>query len=240
MSMLIYDIARSAGACHKAHQFSSRVMCAQERLVYGKALEVLRPSDRVLDWGCGNGHFSFFLAWHEFKVDSYALDERPKLLSYAPVAFTRGADVTALPYESGTFDAVFGVGVLEHVYERGGSEAASLAELERVLKPGGLLLIFHLPNRTSWLEWIRGKLGKPVHERRYSRAEALALFRERCFGVVEEGRYHILPRASFNRLPRVVRDSRAWCAALDAVDDALAWMMPALCQNWYFVLRKSF
>lgn len=222
-----------------AHQWASLVTFSQERLVYRKALELVQRGSKCLDWGCGNGHFSYFLKRHGYQVEAYALDEEPAIVKAQQISYTRGADVVKLPYRDNLFDAAFSVGVLEHVYERGGNEAASLTELARVVKPGGLLLVFHLPNRTSWLEWARARLGKMVHERRYSRAEALSLFEGRGLTLIEHGRYHMLPRASFARVPRRVSDSIAWCAAVDASDDALAALLAPLCQNWYFVLRKT-
>jgi SAM-dependent methyltransferase len=73
-----------------------------------------------------------------------------------------------LPYEDGVFDAVIASGVLEHVpmdYE-------SLKELNRILRPGGRLIIAYLPNRFSVQEWwirVSGR-GAP-HRRLYSRSE---------------------------------------------------------------------
>lgn len=219
-------------------------MYSQERLPYRKALE-LPPSARCLDWGCGNGHFAFFLAAHGFRPYAYALAEAPELLRHQKsTSFTKGEDRTRLPYASATFDAVFGLGVLEHVAEHGGDEAGSLAELARVLKPGGLLFIFHLPNRWSWIEaakWCTWRLGLTQtreHLRHFTRGEFAAFVAGAPFEILEGGRYHVLPRATLGRLPWL-RDSAAFCALVDAVDDLLAWLLAPIAQNWYFVLRKA-
>ena len=42
-------------------QFRSRACAQQYRLPYAQTQEFLREPRRVLDWGCGNGHFSYFL-----------------------------------------------------------------------------------------------------------------------------------------------------------------------------------
>jgi len=55
-----------------------------------------------------------------------------------------------LPFAADAFDLVFSVGVLEHVHEAGGDARGSILEIERVLKPGGHFLCFHLPNRYAW------------------------------------------------------------------------------------------
>jgi SAM-dependent methyltransferase len=53
------------------------------------------------------------------------------------VALPAQADAVALPFASGVFDAVFIFDVLEHVEE----EDRALAEIHRVLRPGGSLLV---------------------------------------------------------------------------------------------------
>lgn len=238
------DIAAEHLTGH-AHQWASLTACAQERLVYRTALVNLRAGAKCLDWGCGNGHFAYFLARHGYSVQAYALDEKPALIARAGIAYTKGRDVTALPFESSTFDAVFGVGVLEHVYERGGQERGSLLELARVLRLGGKLFIFHLPNRFSWIEWLvrvlyrAGISTKLPHEKRYSKRDFLALLEGTGLTCVEHGRYHILPRAILNRLPRSIRDAAAFCATVDALDDALSSVLRPFCQNWYFILEKA-
>ena len=58
-----------------------------------------------------------------------------------------------------SFDAVLSCGVLEHVQD----PAGSLAELQRVLRPGGRLYVTKLPNRRSYLEWLAKRLGLYYH-----------------------------------------------------------------------------
>ena len=218
-------------------------MYSQERLPYRKALE-LPPSASCLDWGCGNGHFSFFLAQHGYRPHAYALSDKPLLLEKSTAAFTKGSDRTALPYASATFDAVFGLGVLEHVAEHGGDEAGSLAEIARVLKPGGLFFVFHLPNQWSWIEaakWCTWRLGLTQtreHLRHFTRGSFESLIGGMPFDIVDGGRYHLLPRATLGRLPWL-RDSAAFCAGVDALDDLLSGLLAPIAQNWYFVLRKT-
>jgi len=239
-----YSTVKARGLAAQAHQWSSLVTCSQERLAYAKALERVAPRSRVLDWGCGNGHFSYFLAEQGYHPDSYALSDVPPLLHREKrVSFTKGENRTSLPYPASTFDAVFALGVIEHVAEHGGSETGSLAELARVLKPGGLLLVFHLPNRWSWIElakWCTWRLGLTQtreHVRRFTRAGFLQLLSGLPFEAVEAGRYHVLPRATLGLLPGL-RNAPMFCAFIDAMDDALGFMLAAISQNWYFVLQK--
>lgn len=56
----------------------------------------------------------------------------------------RECDATSLPFPDSTFDVVYSFGVLHHIPEAG----RAVAEIERVLKPGGELLVM-LYNRAS-------------------------------------------------------------------------------------------
>ncbi len=219
--------------------------CAQERLVYAKALEQVSPQARCLDWGCGNGHFSYFLAEQGYHPDAYALSEIPPLLHQEKrVSFVKGEHRTTLPYAAAAFDAVFALGVIEHVAEHGGSETGSLAELTRVLKPGGLLLIFHLPNRWSWIEWAKwstwrlGLTETREHVRRFTQRDFRFLLKDHPLEIIEQGRYHVLPRATLGRLP-LLRDCAAFARMVDAIDDALAYALAPFTQNRYFILRRN-
>jgi len=225
-------------------QWGSLLLCGQERVTYRKAMEYLRPGMRVLDWGAGNGHFSVFLARNGFEPDAYMIDDPPALLCQPGIRFTKGADPKLLPYPSESFDAVFGVGVLEHVRERDGDERASLAELTRILKPGGLLFILHLPNAYSWLEAanrLGKRLGRPrlPHDFIYSRHAFHALLPGVGLNVIEEGRYNLLPRSTINRLGRSITDATWFCTLFDRLDDFSTALLGPLSQNLYFVLRKG-
>lgn len=240
-----YSKVRARGLARHAHQWSSLVSCGQERVVYAAALEKLAPGSRVLDWGCGNGHFSYFLAEHGHAPDAFALSARPFLVGEKPaIRFTQGTDVTALPYPDATFDAVFALGVIEHVAEHGGDERGSLAELARVLKPGGLLYVFHLPNMGSWIEaakWCTWRLGitsTREHVRRFTRAGFLKLLQGLPFDVVAEGRYHFLPRATLGRLPGL-RDLPAFASLINGIDNILGFTLASISQNRCFTLRRQ-
>ncbi len=59
------------------------------------------------------------------------------------------ADARRLPFADGEFDVVIAAEVLEHVHE----DAAAIAELRRVLRPGGLLAVTvprWWPERVCW------------------------------------------------------------------------------------------
>jgi len=123
-----------------------------------------RPGS-VLDWGCGWGQVSALL--RERGVDVHPFDYRPdeprpgeaRLERFPDLVCTFSPEPVTLPFEDASFDAVLSCGVLEHVQD----PAGSLAELHRVLRPGGRLYVTKLPNRRSYLEWLARRLGLYYH-----------------------------------------------------------------------------
>ncbi|HET6444488.1 MAG TPA: class I SAM-dependent methyltransferase [candidate division Zixibacteria bacterium] len=99
-------------------------------------------SGRVLDNGCGLG--TYLEAFGRFGQDRYGLEvEFERALISRPKAegIVQGASET-LPFSDSTFEFVLSNEVIEHVAD----DAGAMAEMVRVTKPGGRILIF-CPNR---------------------------------------------------------------------------------------------
>jgi len=116
-------------------------------------------SARVLDAGCGEGTL----------VDEYAdrLTIEGVDAHYSSTR-VRAGSVTALPYADGTFDRALCLDVLEHLpYDQ---QPLALAELHRVLRPAGELLISvpnlaHLQSRIHFL--LLGRLIRTASETKH-------------------------------------------------------------------------
>ncbi|HST66786.1 MAG TPA: methyltransferase domain-containing protein [Mycobacteriales bacterium] len=130
---------------------------------------------RHLDLGVGDGEFTAALH-RDTKLDVVAADPHPDYLralrrTEPELPLVRVG--TALPFATGSLDSASALDVLEHVAD----EAATLAELHRVLRPGGLLVL-SVPARHAFsaLDPDNAKLTHPrlhraVYLRRFGRAE---------------------------------------------------------------------
>lgn len=129
----------------------------------------LRPGDRVLDLGCGEGRHSVG-AWLQGKVQAIGLDlslpdlqtARKRGAEFTPeadgrsLAFIQGSAL-ALPFPDASFDRVICSEVLEHIPDY----RAVLGEIRRVLRPGGLLCV-SVPR--AWPERICWALSRDYHQ----------------------------------------------------------------------------
>ncbi|GAA2669775.1 MULTISPECIES: class I SAM-dependent methyltransferase [Streptomyces] len=112
----------------------------------------LREGDRVLDAGCGTGRA---LPPLRAAVGPSGLvvgaDLTPAMLEAAVRAGRDRdgrlllTDVAALPLRSRTLDAVFAAGLVAHLPD----PAGNLRELARVVRPGGVLALFHPIGRAA-------------------------------------------------------------------------------------------
>jgi malonyl-CoA O-methyltransferase len=101
---------------------------------------------RVLDVGCGKGRFARVLKERHPGAEVWGLDISEEMLRFVPAGIhTRAGSMTELPFAASTFDCVYATESLEHAVEIG----RAVAELCRVLKPGGKLVIID-KNAEHW------------------------------------------------------------------------------------------
>jgi len=132
----------------------------------------------VLDVGCGAGVEVVRFAKAGARVTGVDIAESAITLARAN-ATQQGvetrlevADGEHLPFPDASFDLVFAHGVVQYT----GNDTAMVAEIHRVLRPGGLA-IFQAYNRNSWLNLLSKVMKTPLeHEdapvlKRYSDTE---------------------------------------------------------------------
>lgn len=208
---------------------------------------------KVLDWGCGDGHLSYFLCKKKnLQVNAFSFDDLGKISSLFSQFFQKNfvfhkgdyADPVNLPLANGTFDAIFSMGVLEHVRETGGNEVSSLKELYRVLKPGGLLFVFHFPNRYSWIEMVNRQAvklkltSKYVHNFLYRKNDIKHLSDEAGFELLETGLYNLFPRNLFRSLSPAIANNKFVIRAFQMFEGVFSVFLKNFSQNNYVVLKK--
>lgn len=151
--------------------------------------QVLRQG-KILDWGAGCGQMSFLLKNRGFDVVSYeiAREKRP-LLEKSGQPLVLGYDPVKLPFPDANFDAVLSSGVLEHVQD----DVASIREISRVLKDNAYFLIFMLPNKHSYIEFISDRLGRGDHPVKYSPSGISRLLSDNGFAILSTGYQNFFP-----------------------------------------------
>jgi SAM-dependent methyltransferase len=100
---------------------------------------------KVLDFGCGPGRVITWLQqqrkdlqFYGTDIDAEAIDWAQRNLS-AMATFDCNRTMPPLDYESGTFDLIYSISIFTHLPED--MQTAWLAELKRITKPGGYLIL---------------------------------------------------------------------------------------------------
>ena len=128
-----------------------------------------------------------------------------------------------------TTSAVVSHGTLEHVADPIGS----LAELRRVLRPGGWLLISKLPNRWSYVEYVARNTGRYYHGRlpndhTYTVSSAKLLVEVSGFEVVKSWLgYRLKKRAGKKSSPLDDIRPERWTARMSDEFLELLWVLEA-------------
>ncbi|MGN6087431.1 class I SAM-dependent methyltransferase [Trinickia sp.] len=156
------------------------------------------PHADVLDLGCGAGHASFACAPHARSVLAYDLAE-PMLATVASAARERGLTnirtqqgaAERLPFGDGAFDWVVSRFSAHHWHD----VPQALAEVRRVLKPGGRVLFIDVvgaehPLLDTHLQAVE-LLRDGSHVRNYRVGEWLALFAAAGFAASARERWRL-------------------------------------------------
>jgi ubiquinone/menaquinone biosynthesis C-methylase UbiE len=129
------------------------------------------PGKRFADVGCGKGRFARIIAEREPSASIIAIDLAEAMLAHVPLPIRRcAASMTALPIATESCDGAYATESLEHAVDI----PAAVAELCRIVKPGGRIVIID-KNADAW-----GRLKTPEWERWFSRKELERLLARHC------------------------------------------------------------
>jgi len=170
----------------------------------------LRPGRRALEVGCGTGVFLERTARsgatiHGLDLSSDLLSKARGRIGSAPNVHLERGNAERMPHPAGAFDAVYGSSILHHLELR-----ASLAEVFRVLRPGGRIVftepnIFNPQIAFSFLIGPREFFGLSPDEMAFSRFHARSVLLSLGFVDVSVTPFDFLHPSTPERwIPRVV------------------------------------
>jgi ubiquinone/menaquinone biosynthesis C-methylase UbiE len=135
-----FDMA--AGGWGSRYDRDAGVAARKQRFLSAVQSKFSEPAD-ILDFGCGSGDIALHLTQSGHRLTGYDLSEamiaegrrsdRDRCVQW--IAHAEASAEVTLPFETATFDAVVASSVLEYVPDID----ATLAQLARILRPGGWL-----------------------------------------------------------------------------------------------------
>ncbi len=224
-------------------QFNSLITGSQYINAYKLVDKYVKPDSKILDWGAGNHHFTFFLLENGHCVVSYSLVNESEISEMLKKQFGDKVNIIVnpespikLPFHDQEFDVVTSIGVLEHVKESNGDELESLREIKRILKNNGIFICYHFPNKYSWIEYLSSKIkNKYRHHCLYSKGQIKKLVEDSGLKLLEIKRYGFLPRLTFNNL----NANQSMADIFNITDTVLSKIFSIFCQSYLFVLQKQ-
>jgi 2-polyprenyl-3-methyl-5-hydroxy-6-metoxy-1,4-benzoquinol methylase len=187
-----------------ASQYLERTPWTQLRLAALRELVEPQAGDRIIDLGCAAGALTHFLSGYGATVVGVDSEERAiiRARSLFPDLEFRETDVADLPFGRGSFDKAVAGDLVEHLEDA--TFRAMLAELERVLVPGGSLSIY-TPNPLHLIERLKAHnlilAQNPTHIGLRTSSELIKTLRD-CGFVVDRASW----RASFFPVARPVEE----------------------------------
>jgi SAM-dependent methyltransferase len=159
----------------------------------------LGESNRVLDLGCGEGTIG---ALKPGNREVHGLEISPALVArlegYASASVWNLDDAAPWPFADGQFDGVVAKDILEHLQR----PWQTVAEIGRVLRPGGVVIVSVICHRSHrlWSDY--------THVRGFTEASARRLFSDAGFVVEKQWRMGGVPWSArleaIHLVPRVL------------------------------------
>lgn len=181
-----------------------------------------RENDIILDIGCGVGTFAFHCA--NFGARAYGIDYSFESVKMAGalvhkfgvasrIKFILG-NAMRLPFRDASFDKIIAADFIEHITH--GDKDALLKEMQRLLKPGGAVVIF-TPNG------IRERIGDWYWRMRHAFFGETVPSTDLHFGLTTRSAFEsLLKKNNFSSILRYVDITRPYLARLPLVRDFLA------------------
>ena len=216
-------------------------------------LPLLRPGLRLLDFGCGSGNISVGLAKAIGPGELHGVDiEEAQIEMALSLALSEGTgnaifqvgDVMALPFPDGFFDVAHCHDVLMYVPDT----QAALAEVKRVLKPGGLIACREMICESCFVHPDMGIMGTA-----WNALEDLLMFddghpqmgKEMKAHILEAGFTNIRVSASFEThssppdVALIHSLARRWFSSPEMLEAASIYALPEMVESLRDRLRAA-
>jgi SAM-dependent methyltransferase len=195
-----------------------------------------RPGmERILEIGCGSGwNMSRFAQYGRRVTGIDVVPERVALAaSHGPALLGSGLD---LPFAAGAFDMVY----IQHVLHHIGDVGRALAEVRRVLRPGGLLFLVETVEDSAVIRWGRRLypwwLGDEINAR-FTYSGLGEMLAAAGFAVETAGRYSV-GFWMWEIVPDQVPALERLTPAAVGVEQVLQRLMPDQSAHCYLLARK--
>src|SRR4051812_15399318 len=148
-----------------------------------RIMRYLRPhdDDRLLEMGCGRGWLTQRM--QERIPATYGVDVNPRSIVHGVTANLHVMDAVALEFDDEQFDHAYSFHAIEHIVDA----ATALRELQRVVRPGGRILLVYpaepirglyaMPG--AWLGFGNPLLARRLHVHKFT-PERIARLGARC------------------------------------------------------------
>jgi SAM-dependent methyltransferase len=155
------DIDNAVAFSGQSHDFFTRVKAEYliellERFASEQLLANARTGLDVLDIGCGHGHIHPYLTRSKLNLRLTGIDIAATVIEEAraanPGVTYHDYDGQRLPYPDQSFDATYTIAVMHHVPPP--QWPAFLQEMRRVVRPGGLIVVFEHNPINPLTQWI--------------------------------------------------------------------------------------
>ena len=155
----------------------------------------LGKKDVVLDLGCGNGQNSVKAARFAKKVTGVDINDKSLEIAKKSALHLKIKNILfqklnlekELHFKNEMFDKILLLDVLEHLYKR----EQILAEIHRILKKAGILLLAVPNSETSWKKLQRSagicSFSDPDHKIEFSEEQIIELLKKHGFSIKHFG-----------------------------------------------------
>lgn len=197
---------------------------------------------KILEVGCGTGRFIEELV--KLKHEPEGMDPSEDMLEVCrkklgeSQAFFRRGEADQLPYGEGQFDFVYSIRVMNQVESVDYAHRA-IAEMLRVTKPGGRVLIEYMDRRRSKFARRKVRLGKEWVNRRVDSDTRLDGSHLEKMVVDAGARVEWRRGVFFLGMTSYYAAPKPLLSLVGGLDRLLSRCFPSLCSRCYLLIRKG-